>query len=65
MDLKEGCVICGEYVPEGTWVCPSCLRNDGPAMYRKSQRQSRKVPSLLDVFRRRQALRAMRELTSH
>lgn len=27
MDLEDYCVICGKYTPEGSWVCPLCIKN--------------------------------------
>lgn len=34
--MKDRCVMCGEYVPEGTMVCPICQRkySERPAMSR-------------------------------
>lgn len=34
--MEDRCVMCGEYVPEGTMVCPICQRkhSERPAMSR-------------------------------
>lgn len=30
VNMDSICVCCGDYVPEGTMVCPNCIANGGP-----------------------------------
>lgn len=40
--MVDRCVICGEIIPEGTQVCPKCVRNSvsRPQLYAVKHRQS-------------------------
>ena len=39
MDLKDGCVVCGGYVSEGSWVCLDCIHKYNPSMTNKANKK--------------------------
>jgi len=35
--MQEGCIVCGEYVPEGMMICDKCLKNERYPVIQKSR----------------------------